>query len=59
LQKSIRSLIEQWKSMIEESELIFVYAPSYNKNIIYNYEGAVLKKGWFVFWVARAASFEC
>ncbi|RIA92797.1 hypothetical protein C1645_764109 [Glomus cerebriforme] len=44
LQKSIRALIEQWKSMIEESELIFVHAPSYNKNIIYNYEGAILRK---------------
>src|SRR5947207_1999434 len=48
LQKSIRSLIEQWKSMIEESDLIFVHAPSYNKNIIYNYEGAILKKGLFL-----------
>ena len=47
LQKSIRVLIEQWKSIIEESELIFIHAPSYNKNIIYNYEGAVLKKGLF------------
>ncbi|PKK80939.1 hypothetical protein RhiirC2_723275 [Rhizophagus irregularis] len=44
LQKSIRVLIEQWKSMIEESELIFIHAPGNNKNIIYNYEGAVLKK---------------
>ncbi|GBB93992.1 hypothetical protein RclHR1_02270016 [Rhizophagus clarus] len=44
LQKSIRALIEQWKSMIEESELIFIHAPSHNKNILYNYEGAVLKK---------------
>ena len=34
--------------MIEESDLIFVHAPSYNKNIIYNYEGAILKKGLFL-----------
>jgi len=47
LQKDIRALIDQWKSMIEESELIFVHAPSANKNIIYNYEEAVLKKGLF------------
>ncbi|CAI2172415.1 14514_t:CDS:2 [Funneliformis geosporum] len=44
LQKDIRALIGQWKSMIEESELIFVHAPSANKNIIYNYEESVLKK---------------
>ncbi|CAG8472832.1 11212_t:CDS:2 [Ambispora leptoticha] len=45
LQEEIRELLENWKDWIEKSELIFVSAPSVNKNIIYGYERAVLRRG--------------
>ncbi|RHZ82636.1 hypothetical protein Glove_106g13 [Diversispora epigaea] len=44
LRDDIRSLFHQWKSMIDQSKLVFIHAPSYNKKMIYNYDGAVLKK---------------
>ncbi|CAG8587251.1 8732_t:CDS:10 [Diversispora eburnea] len=44
LRDDIRSLLHQWKSMIDQSKLVFIHAPSYNKKMIYNYDGAVLKK---------------
>nr|CAG8484014.1 4774_t:CDS:2 [Entrophospora candida] len=44
LSKEIRELIEEWRLMIDQSELIFMHAPGRNKKIIYGYENAVLKK---------------
>ncbi|CAO3638933.1 unnamed protein product [Cunninghamella blakesleeana] len=45
LQQDIRELLDQWKKYIDQSEMVFVHAPSGNKKIIYGYDGAVLKKG--------------
>ncbi|ORZ24070.1 hypothetical protein BCR42DRAFT_402190 [Absidia repens] len=44
LQQDIRELLSQWKKYIDQSELVFVQAPSGNKKIIYGYDGAVLQK---------------
>ncbi|CAO3594068.1 unnamed protein product [Absidia cylindrospora] len=44
LQQDIRELLSQWKKYIDQSELVFVQAPSGNKKIIYGYDGAVLRK---------------
>ncbi|CAG8445899.1 12597_t:CDS:2 [Ambispora gerdemannii] len=44
LQGEVRELLENWKDWIEKSDLVFVSAPGANKNIIYGYEGAVLRR---------------
>ncbi|CAG8467554.1 1608_t:CDS:2 [Acaulospora morrowiae] len=44
LQNDIRLLLDQWKPMIDQSEIVFVRATSVNKKILYNYDEAVLKK---------------
>ncbi|KAI8992233.1 hypothetical protein BDB01DRAFT_717360 [Pilobolus umbonatus] len=42
LQQEVRDVLAQWRQHITTSEHIFIHAPSSNKKIIFNYEGAVL-----------------
>ncbi|KAI8093888.1 uncharacterized protein BX664DRAFT_358263 [Halteromyces radiatus] len=44
LQQDIRELLDQWKKYIDQSEMVFIHAPSGNKKIIYGYDNAVLRK---------------
>ncbi|CAG8500521.1 16572_t:CDS:2 [Cetraspora pellucida] len=45
LQRDVRILFNQWRPLIDQSELVFVHAPGANKKIIFHYEGAVMRKG--------------
>ncbi|CAO3675780.1 unnamed protein product [Umbelopsis ramanniana] len=42
LKQEIRELLSQWRKYLQESDTIFVHAPSANKKIIYYYEDAPL-----------------
>jgi Bacteroidetes VLRF1 release factor len=42
LKQEIRELLSQWRKYLQESDTIFVHAPSANKKIIYSYEDAPL-----------------
>ncbi|KAI9289417.1 hypothetical protein BC943DRAFT_271894 [Umbelopsis sp. AD052] len=42
LKQEIRELLSQWRKYLQESDTIFVHAPSGNKKIIYHYEDAPL-----------------
>jgi hypothetical protein len=42
LQQEVRAVLDQWRSHIENSELVFVHAPSGNRKLVFHYDGAVL-----------------
>ncbi|KAJ2964557.1 hypothetical protein NQZ79_g533 [Umbelopsis isabellina] len=42
LQQEIRELLSQWRKYLQESDTIFIHAPSANRKIIYGYEDAPL-----------------
>ena len=44
LQQEVREVLSQWKQHINESEWVFVHAPSNNRKLVYNYDDAVLTK---------------
>lgn len=44
LQQEVRDILGQWRQHILNSELVFVHAPSGNRKILFNYEGAVLEQ---------------
>ncbi|KAI8146898.1 hypothetical protein BJV82DRAFT_710223 [Fennellomyces sp. T-0311] len=44
LQQEVREVLDQWKQHINESEQVFVHAPSNNRKVVYNYDNAVLTR---------------
>ncbi|GAA5804551.1 hypothetical protein HPULCUR_010051 [Helicostylum pulchrum] len=42
LQQEVRDIVSQWRQHILNSEIVFVHAPSGNRKVLFNYEGAVL-----------------
>ncbi|CEP12209.1 hypothetical protein [Parasitella parasitica] len=42
LQQQVRAVLSQWHQYIAQSEMVLVHAPSGNRKLVYNYEGAVL-----------------
>ncbi|KAG2199590.1 hypothetical protein INT47_012190 [Mucor saturninus] len=42
LEQEVREVISQWRQHILNSELVLVHAPSGNRKILFNYQGAVL-----------------
>lgn len=42
LQQEVRAVLSQWHQHIAQSEMVLVHAPSGNRKLVYNYEGAVL-----------------
>ncbi|KAL9559389.1 hypothetical protein MBANPS3_000464 [Mucor bainieri] len=42
LQQEVRAVLAQWQQHIAQSEMVLVHAPSGNRKLVYNYEGAVL-----------------
>ncbi|KAI7858014.1 hypothetical protein BDC45DRAFT_603061 [Circinella umbellata] len=44
LQQEVREVLSQWKQHIQESEHVFVHAPSNNRKVVYGYDGAILTR---------------
>ncbi|ORE07839.1 hypothetical protein BCV72DRAFT_272677 [Rhizopus microsporus var. microsporus] len=44
LQQEVRQIIAQWRERIQESEFVFVHAPSGNRKIIFGYDDAILAR---------------
>ena len=44
LQQEVREVLNQWKQYIQESEHIFVHAPSNNRKVVYGYDDAILTR---------------
>ncbi|KAI9490359.1 hypothetical protein BDB00DRAFT_838148 [Zychaea mexicana] len=44
LQQEVREVLDQWKQHIQESEHVFVHAPSNNRKLVYGYDDAVLTR---------------
>lgn len=42
LQQEVRAVLSQWHQHITQSEMVLVHAPSGNRKLVYNYEGAIL-----------------
>lgn len=42
LEQEVREVLSQWRQHILNSELVLVHAPSGNRKILFNYQGAVL-----------------
>ncbi|KAI8967101.1 hypothetical protein BDF20DRAFT_902592 [Mycotypha africana] len=44
LQQEVREVLGQWQHLIMNSQMVFVHAPSGNRKLVFNYEGAVLDR---------------